>query len=201
MSAQQKKAVLEAVLFLESEPLSLGQLAEAIMETSEATRNLLKEMASERATNGAGVVLEEIAGKWQFCTNPLYFAELSAYVAEKKQRPLSEAALEVLAVVAYTQPTTRETIRSIRGVNSDSILSTLISRGLVKEVGKAEPPSNARLYGTTTAFLSHFGLASTKDLPSLAEFSSSEEAARFIAERLKVSQADTSQLVTGDVDE
>ena len=97
---------------------------------------------------------------------------------------LSQAALETLAVIAYHQPVTREAVKGIRGVNSDGVISSLVDKGLVREVGRDAERGQAILYGTTNAFLEKFGLRSTRDLPDLEQFAPDEQARQFIRERL-----------------
>ena len=97
---------------------------------------------------------------------------------------LSQAALETLAVIAYHQPVTRETVKGIRGVNSDGVISSLADKGLIREMGRDPQRGQAILYGTTAAFLEKFGLRSVRDLPDLEQFAPDEQSRQFIRERL-----------------
>ena len=97
---------------------------------------------------------------------------------------LSQAALEALAVIAYHQPVTRETVKGIRGVNSDGVISSLADKGLIREMGRDPQRGQAILYGTTAAFLEKFGLRSVRDLPDLEQFAPDEQSRQFIRERL-----------------
>lgn len=97
---------------------------------------------------------------------------------------LSQAALETLAVIAYHQPVTRETVKGIRGVNSDGVISSLVDKGLVREMGRDPQRGQAIIYGTTSAFLEKFGLRSTRDLPDLEQFAPDEQTRQYIRERL-----------------
>ena len=97
---------------------------------------------------------------------------------------LSQAALETLAVIAYHQPVTREMVKGIRGVNSDGVISSLVDKGLIRELGRDPQRGQAILYGTTNSFLEKFGLRSTRDLPDLEQFAPDEQARQFIRERL-----------------
>lgn len=176
---------IEALLFIAHESMSAKAIADALQEDASAVKEALLSLRNAYAAEGSGIILDQVGDSWRLATNPEYFDALESYVASEQLRPLSEAALEVLAVVAYTQPCTRDTVRSIRGVNSDSILTNLVAKGLIKEVGRTEAPSNARLYGTTTLFLEHFGFASTKDLPSLEAYSADEAAFERIKAQLE----------------
>ena len=129
-------------------------------------------------------MLREVAGGWRLFTNPVYHHLVERYVVSWDTRKLSQAALETLAVVAYLQPVTRAQIASVRGVNSDSPVSSLVEKGLVREVGTADAPGTPGLYGTTKTFLERFGLASTADLPPLELYAPDEETRRLIRERL-----------------
>ena len=104
-------------------------------------------------------------------------------------RKMSQAALEVLSIIAYGQPMTRAQIAAIRGVNSDGVVSTLLDRGLIREAGTSDAPGNPVLYGTSAAFLEKFGLASPRDLPDLEGFAPDEKTAQLIRERLGAAQA------------
>ena len=107
---------------------------------------------------------------------------MEGYVLSWDKHTLSQAALETLAVIAYHQPVSREGVREVRGVNSDGVIGSLRQKGLVREVGKDD--RQAALFGTTRAFLEHFGLRSLKDLPPLEDFAPDEQSRRFIRERL-----------------
>lgn len=160
------RALLEALLFVAWEPLPLGRLAEVTGADKAAVAEALAEIGRDFA--GCGFRLTEIAGGWQFLTDP----DLAPYI-EKLYNPrsqqLSKAALETLAIVAYHQPVTRLEIDNIRQVKSDTVLGKLLERSLIKEVGRLEGPGRPILYGTTREFLAAFGLKSLSELPELPE--------------------------------
>ena len=115
---------------------------------------------------------------------------------------LSQAALETLAVIAYHQPVTREMVKGIRGVNSDGVISSLVDKGLVREMGRDPQRGQAIIYGTTTAFLEKFGLRSIRDLPDLEQFAPDEQTRQFIRERLSGrSISSTLEEATEELDE
>ena len=193
-----RKAALEALLLVSSDPVSASTLAQAIGATPGETASLLAELKVEYEEAGRGFQLREVAGGWRLYTHPAYHDIVEAYVLSWDTQKLSQAALEALAVIAYHQPCTRETVRGIRGVNSDGVISSLVDKGLVREVGRDPSHGNAILYGTTNAFLEKFGLKSIRDLPDLEQFAPDEESKRFIRERLSGSSIQSTLEETAD---
>ena len=174
----------EALLFVSDEPVSSAKLA-AILEISPVEMDeVLTELAAEYADENRGMQLREVAGGWRFYSHPAYHDLIERYVISWDTRRLSQAGLEVLAIIAYHQPATRAGINAIRGVNSEGVVSSLVEKGLVREMGRDEAPGNAILYGTTRSFLERFGLKSVKDLPPLEDFAPDEESREYIRERL-----------------
>ena len=189
LQKEQLPAALEALLFVTNEPVNAITLAEMLeCDTSdvvlglEALRDRLKQ--DER-----GIQLIEVAGGWRLYTHPSFDALLQKYILSWDTRKMSQAALEVLSIIAYGQPMTRAQIAAIRGVNSDGVVSTLLDRGLIREAGTSDAPGNPVLYGTSAAFLEKFGLASPRDLPDLEGFAPDEKTAQLIRERLGATQA------------
>lgn len=175
---------VEALLFVSDEPVSSAKLA-AILEISPVEMDeVLTELAAEYADENRGMQLREVAGGWRFYSHPAYHDLIERYVISWDTRRLSQAGLEVLAIIAYHQPVTRAGINAIRGVNSEGVVSSLVEKGLVREMGRDEAPGNAILYGTTRSFLERFGLKSVKDLPPLEDFAPDEESREYIRERL-----------------
>ena len=166
---REKLRILEALLFAAAEPLDEGKLKAHLAETEDIA-GLLEELRACYA--GRGVNLVHVAGKWTFRT-----AEDLAYLLERfavQERRLSKAALETLAIIAYHQPVTRAEIEEIRGVTTSvGTLDILLETGWVRLRGRRRAPGRPVTYGTTEAFLSHFGLESIKDLPGLAELRAS----------------------------
>jgi segregation and condensation protein B len=162
---QEKLRILEALLFAAPEPLDRAELGEHFAE-GEDIAALLTELQSTYATRGVNLV--RVAGKWAFRT-----AEDLAFLLEREtveQRRLSRAALETLAIIAYHQPVTRAEIEEIRGVStSKGTLDVLLETGWIKLRGRRRAPGRPVTYGTTEAFLGHFGFDSIQDLPGLAE--------------------------------
>ena len=178
------KGALEALLLVSSDPVSASALAQALGIAPGEAASLLAELKVEYEEANRGFQLREVAGGWRLFTHPAYHDQVEAFVLSWDTQKLSQAALETLAVIAYHQPVTRETVKGIRGVNSDGVISSLVDKGLVREMGRDPQRGQAILYGTTNAFLEKFGLRSTKDLPDLEQFAPDEQALQFIRERL-----------------
>ncbi len=160
-------AQLEALLFVAAEPLPLPRLSAAVGLPERQVRTALVELAAHLEAGGHGIALSEIAGGFQLLTRPEHAAVVAALQAPRSA-PLSKAALETLAIVAFRQPVTRATIEELRGVQSEGALATLVDRGLVAEAGRADSPGRPFLYATTRQFLEHCGLRSLEELASLA---------------------------------
>lgn len=184
LSTTSPKGALEALLLVSSDPVSASALAQALGIAPGEAASLLAELKVEYEEANRGFQLREVAGGWRLFTHPAYHDQVEAFVLSWDTQRLSQAALETLAVIAYHQPVTRETVKGIRGVNSDGVISSLVDKGLVREMGRDPQRGQAILYGTTNAFLEKFGLRSTKDLPDLEQFAPDEQARQFIRERL-----------------
>jgi segregation and condensation protein B len=181
---------LEALLFVTDEPVGTITLAQMVSAEVAAVEAALVQLRALLEQRHAGIQLREVAGGWRLFTNPAYHELVENYVLSWDTRKLSAAAMETLALVAYLQPVTRAGLASVRGVNSDSPLNSLVEKGLVREVGNADTPGNPTLYGTTRGFLEKFGLRSPADLPDIADFAPDEETRRLITERLSATRED-----------
>ncbi len=161
-------ASIEALLLIADEPMPAIDLALATDQSVEAVEQALKALAQEYTDQGRGFDLREVAGGWRYYTRAECAPLIEKYIVDGQQARLTQAALETLAVIAYKQPVTRGRISAIRGVNVDGVIKTLLTRGLIEEVGH-EQESNAILYRTTNYFLERMGLANLDELPPLAE--------------------------------
>ncbi len=160
----QIKATVEAILFAAGEPLTSKKL-QTLMDIPEADiYAVLEELKEDMLKEDRGVELLQVASGYQIFTKKEFGSFIERLVRPKRQK-LSAAAMEVLAIVAYRQPTTKAEIDDVRGVNSEGALSTLVEKGLVEEVGRKEGPGRPILYGTTQEFLRYFGLTDLIDLP------------------------------------
>lgn len=165
------RGVVEALLFVNEKPVALDQMKK-VMETVtlgeiKKVISILKEDYEQRQS---GMKIVEIAGGYQMLSNPQYADYIRSFYKTKHKEKLSRPALETLAIIAYKQPVTRGDIELIRGVNSDGVVAHLLSKELIKGVGRKEVPGRPFLYGTTKQFLEYFGLKSLEDMPRLEEF-------------------------------
>jgi segregation and condensation protein B len=157
---------IEALLFVAPEPVTTAQLATALDVAPSVVERGLNELDAYLATRG--LRLQRHTGRFQLTTAPQLTELIERFLGLEATTHLSRAALETLAIVAYQQPVTRPQIDSIRGVNSDSMMKSLLSKGLILESGRADGPGRPILYSTTPEFLQHFGLNSILEMPSLA---------------------------------
>jgi segregation and condensation protein B len=177
------KLILESILFSAQKPLSPKELrallaAAAEQEDAEAAaewrgvkeaklNTALEELMVDHREADRSYVLSCVAGSWQFVAKPDYSPWIKALVGQKPKPPrLSQPALETLAIIAYRQPITRAEVEQVRGVNVDGVMQTLMERGLVEQVGRAEVVGRPMNYGTTALFLEYFGLAGLEELPA-----------------------------------
>ncbi len=158
-------ARVEGLLFVSSSPVSVSQLASALRVTNTAAERALESL--EQALGERGLRLQRHQGKIQLTTAPQLAEDVQRFLDLESTSRLTRAALEVLSIVAYQQPATRPQIDAVRGVNSDSVLRTLLRHGLIEEVDRSEGPGRPFLYATTPEFLQHFGLPSLDSLPPL----------------------------------
>ena len=158
---------LEALLLLAAEPVTEFELAQAVGVPESVVAETLTELVAFYTETGRGFELRQVGGGWRYYTREEYADLITRSVVEGQQSRLSQAALETLAVVAYTQPISRARVSAVRGVNVDGVMRTLLARGLIEEAGH-DPESGAVLFTTTSYFLERMGLNTLNDLPPLA---------------------------------
>jgi segregation and condensation protein B len=163
------RACMEAILLVADEPVPVVVLAQVLERPRNEVTAELKNLAEEYESQGRGFDLREIAGGWRFYTREDCAPLVERFVSDGQEVRLTQAALETLAVVAYRQPVSRARVSAVRGVNCDSVMRTLVLRGLVEEAG-TDQETSAILYRTTGYFLERLGLAGLEDLPDLAPF-------------------------------
>lgn len=168
MSEQTLKSIFEAILFAASEPISVKQF-QAVLPAldARAIRKVLADLGDDYQQMERSFRLTEIANGYQICTCPQYSEWIQKFYTQQVRVTLTPSALETLAIVAYKQPVTRADVAAIRGVNSDSVLNSLIEKGLVSVAGRKV--GRALLFSTTDEFLEQFGLKDASELPSLDE--------------------------------
>lgn len=185
------ESALESLLFVSDEPVAAARFAEVLEADAASIEAALSRIREARQQTNAGIQLREAAGGWQLVTHAEHHELVERYVRSWDVRKLSAAAMETLAVIAYMQPVTRSQVSSVRGVTSDSSVSSLVEKGLVREMGTADAPGNPTLYGTTRTFLDKFGLRGLDDMTDLAEFAPDEETERLIRQRLSATREET----------
>ena len=169
MTNEQLTAACEAILFAAGEPLEAARIAEALEVELPQVQQAMQHLGELLDARGSGVCLLRLGAQYQLCSRTEYAQQVRTVLDIKKNTPLSPAAFEVLAVVAYNQPVTKAYVEQIRGVDCSGVISTLCQRGLLEEKGRLELPGRPLLYGTTPAFLRCFCLTSLADLPELPE--------------------------------
>jgi segregation and condensation protein B len=172
--------MVEALLFVSGEPLTLKAIARATEWDEEATLEALRELQERFAQADSGLQVLEIAEGWQLSTRPEYAPTIGKLLAPHANR-LTRPALETVTIVAYRQPLTQAEIEAIRGVSCDGVLKTLTERELIAEVGRKQTPGRPILYGTTPQFLHYFGMASLEELPPLPDEEESVEEEMHVA--------------------
>ncbi|MBP8628938.1 MAG: SMC-Scp complex subunit ScpB [Negativicutes bacterium] len=162
------KGNLEALLFVNGDPLSLKRIAEILEVDQENVKLLLAQLIQDMNQQERGLTIIEVAGGYQLCTKP-HLAGFLEKLVQIKENKLSIPALETLSIIAFKQPITKQEIEAIRGVRVDKVLANLLERNLIKELGRKEAIGRPIIYGTTEVFLKCFGLKSLEDLPELPE--------------------------------
>lgn len=174
MTNEEIRAACEAILFASGEPLESARIAEALEMKIDDVNSALWELGRLLDERQSGICLLRLGSKYQLCSRVEYAQYIRSVLEIKKNTPLSNAALEVLAIVAYNQPVTKAYIEQIRGVDCSGVVSTLCQKGLLEEKGRLDLPGKPLLYGTTPDFLRCFCLTSLADLPELPERSEFE---------------------------
>lgn len=167
MNEKQRLGALEAMLFAHGEPVELEKLADALHAEPIQTQVLLEKLQKQYDERGSGMVLLNFEDRWQMATNPYYGEIVKRILDTRRNAPLSPAALEVLAVIAYNQPVSRSFIEQVRGVDSSSTVTKLLEKGLIEEAGRLDLPGKPVSFRVTDTFLRVFGLGSLADLPPL----------------------------------
>jgi segregation and condensation protein B len=167
LSPEELSGGLEALLFVMDDPVDEDTLAGALRCSVEQVRTGLDELAAGYDERRSGLTLRKVGEAWRLYTREEHAPVVERYLVDGQRSRLTQAALETLAVIAYRQPVTRARVSGIRGVGVDGVMRTLLSRGLVHEVG-TDPDSGGGLYATTPLFLERLGLRSLADLPELA---------------------------------
>lgn len=166
-SINSQSAIVEAILFLESEPVSESKICNISGLTEEQVKACIEHLQEKYKADDCGFGLEMVTGSWALIPKKDVWELLRERYGSKSEGRLSKSALETLSIIAYSQPVTRAEIEAIRGVSADNMIRILIERNLIKEVGKKDIPGKPSQYGTTKDFLKFFRLNSIAELPQL----------------------------------
>jgi len=167
VNANKLTAACEAILFAYGEPMELTRLSEALGIEDELTEQLLLNLEANLQERGSGLRLLKLEDKYQLSTDTEYADLIRSVLEIKRNTPLSQAAFEVLAIVAYNQPITKSYIEQVRGVDCSGVIASLCQKKLIEEKGRLDLPGRPLVYGTTPEFLRCFSLSSLDDLPDL----------------------------------
>lgn len=176
MEYAEKKSLIETLLFISGEPLTLSALKAASDIPEQDLQSILQDLMAEYSAKNGGILIIEIAGGFQMVTNPSNAKWLRKFFSASTSNKLSLPALETLSIIAYKQPIIKAEIEDIRGVNSDGVIKSLMDKRLIKIIGRKEAPGKPLLYATTREFLQYFGLKDLSELPTLKELSREEAA-------------------------
>src|ERR1043166_9632802 len=169
-SQSERASIIEALIFVSEEPLSVKSIAGVLKEDRDAVAETVNALAEEFNGRNGGLQLREVAGGWQFATRPEFHEHVRAFLKTRPSAKLSIASLETLAVIAYRQPVTVPEILEIRGVQSPSAIKTLLDKKLIVAKGRKETVGRPMMYGTSKEFLMQFGLKDLSELPSVEDF-------------------------------
>lgn len=175
MEDREVKSIIESILFIAGEPLTIDALKDIVELDIPNIERLTNELINEYSLKNSGLFILEVAGGVQMVTNPASAPWIKKLLATAVPTRLSQQSLETLAIIAYKQPIIKAEIEAIRGVNSDGVVKTLLERRLIKILGRKEVPGRPLMYGTTKDFLQSFGLKDLSELPTLKEFQEIEE--------------------------
>ena len=174
MEIKKYMAAIEAVLFASGEPVERSRLAE-VLEIDEATAGkFADDLMNDYNTRGGGIMMVKLDNAYQLCSNRDYADYVRKAMEIRRNTPLSQAAMEVLAIVAYNQPVTRAYVEQVRGVDCSAVMQNLVAKSLIEEKGRLELPGRPLLYGTTKDFLRCFGVSSLEELPPLPQMEVAE---------------------------
>ncbi|HHW46323.1 MAG TPA: SMC-Scp complex subunit ScpB [Clostridiales bacterium] len=167
MNINEYVPAFEAVIFASGEPIHMDKLADVFNIDKPTALKILKILSDRLDDSGSGIKLLRLGDSFQLCTRTEYSVYIRNALNISRKTPLSQAAFEVLAVIAYNQPVTRAFVEQVRGVDCSGVISTLVEKELIEEKGRLDLPGKPLLYGTTDVFLRCFGLSSLDELPPL----------------------------------
>lgn len=175
MNDKELLATLEAVLFSVGEPISVQRLAMGLQISDDIVVNSLNQLSEKYSSEESGLCLLKLEDMYQLCTKRAFAESIRNVIEVKKNAPLSQAAFEVLAIVAYNQPVTKSFIEQIRGVDCSAVITNLCQKSLIEEKGRLDLPGRPLIYGTTPEFLRCFCISSLDELPELPDKEKNDE--------------------------
>ncbi len=175
MEIKEKLGAIEAVLFASGEPVELYRLAEAVAVDVGTLPSLIRLINERYADYNSGIIIKKLDSSYQMCSREEYAPQIRQVLETKRNVPLSNAAMEVLTIIAYNQPVSKGFVENVRGVDSSSVVNNLAEKGLIEEAGRLDVPGKPVVYRTTPVFLRSFGLASLAELPPLSDFREKEQ--------------------------
>ena len=187
MKTEQLISAFEAVLYASGEPMSIERFSQVFEIAPEKVVSIMEKLAEKMKKNGSGLELLRLENTYQLSTKGEFAEYIKKAFDMRRRTPLSSAALEVLAVIAYNQPVTKSFIEQVRGVDCSGVVTTLVEKGLIEERGRLELPGKPLLYGTTKNFLRCFGFADLTELPPLPK-SDNEE--KDVGEQLEIAETE-----------
>lgn len=176
METNEKKALVESLLFVSGDPVTLQTLKNVAEMPEIELKQLLDELIARYRDKNGGILIIEVAAGYQMVANPRYVSWIRKMMNTSTPNKLSLPALETLAIIAYNQPIIKADLEQIRGVNADGVIKSLLDKRLIKIMGRKEVPGKPLLYGTTKEFLEYFGLKDLTGLPTLKELTRDEAA-------------------------
>ena len=167
MNLKEQLAVIEAILFANGDPIASDKLADAACMEEEMLPRMIKQLSDRYENDGSALMILKLNNCYQLAVKTDYIDYVKKSMETKRSAPLSQAAMEVLTIIAYNQPVTKAFVEHIRGVDSSSVVNALVDKNLLKEAGRLDVPGKPIAYKTTSAFLRSFQLSSLEDLPAL----------------------------------
>ncbi len=179
-------STLEAVLFAVGEPIEIQRLSQGLHVSTDILENALMILKDKYESAESGICLLKLDDKYQLCTKQIFADSIRNVIEVKKNAPLSQAAFEVLAIIAYNQPVTKSFIEQIRGVDCSAVITNLCQKSLIEEKGRLDLPGRPLIYGTTPEFLRCFCISSLDELPELPEKEKTDENNENVSEDLNL---------------
>lgn len=200
MNNEEMKRAVEAILFAAGESVEISRIGEALELTPKKAEKLLEELTEEFNSQNHGFKIMRYKDSYQFVTHKEYEEQIRRVMDLNRKKPLSQAAMEVLAVIAYNQPVTKAFVEQIRGVDCSGVIGSLTIKGLIEERGRLELPGRPLLYGTTENFLRCFNISSIEELPTIPQ-SDKEENSEENSEENISEKENSEDTVTGTPEE